>query len=81
MRTTTGHPSRFDETIGETDGTRDDGSVEDRESERERSRRIIRRAKAVRERAAESLRRVRASRKKQAQGDAAQERRRFRRQD
>jgi len=70
-----------DETIGETAGKRDDGSVEDRESEGERSRKIIRRARAVRERAAESLRRVRVLRKKQGQADAAQKRRRFRRQD
>jgi hypothetical protein len=55
--------------------------VEDRESERERSRKIIRRANAVRDRAAESLTRVRALRKKQGQADAAQKRRRFRRQD
>ena len=55
--------------------------MEDREPERERSRKIIRRAKGVRERAAESLRRARALRKKQGQADAAQERRRFRRQD
>jgi hypothetical protein len=57
------------------------GSVEDRESEGERSQKIIRRANGVRERAAESLRRVRALRKKQGQADAAQKRRRFRRQD
>ena len=55
--------------------------MEDRESEGERSRKIIRRARAVRERAAESLRRVRVLRKKQGQADAAQKRRRFRRQD
>ena len=70
-----------DETVGETAEKRDDGSVEDRESEAERSRKIVRRAKGVRERAAESLRRVRALRKKQGQADAAQKQRRFPRQD
>jgi len=55
--------------------------VEDRESEGERSRKIIGRAKEVRDRAAESLRRVRVLRKKQGQADAAQKRRRFRRQN
>ena len=55
--------------------------VEDRESEGERSRKIIGRAKGVRERAAESLTRVRTLRKKRGRVDAAQKRGRFRRQD
>ena len=67
--------------LAKTAGKRDDDRVEDRESEGERSRKIIRRAKGVRERAAESLRRARMLRKKRGQADAAQKRPRFRRQD
>ena len=64
---------------------RDDGSVNGNDNERELYRKIVRRAKEARERAAESLRRSRTVRKSQRdsgkQADAAQPRRRFRRQD
>jgi hypothetical protein len=62
----------------------DDGSMEGRENDAERYRKIIRRAKEVRDRAAESLRRSRAFRKGKGEpderADAAQKRRKLRRQ-
>jgi hypothetical protein len=64
---------------------RDDGAVEGSKNENEFYRGILRRAKSVRERAAESLKQSRAMRKRQGdpggQTDAAQRRRRFRRED
>jgi len=60
-------------------------SMEGRENDAERYRKIIRRAKEVRDRAAESLRRSRAFRKGQGdpedRADAAQKRRGLRRRD